>query len=73
MLELKIVDSIYSHFYFILLSIFLFFDLGLEISITLYVTVIIMITQSHVTQKNVEDSRIIILYYIIMTYNIYTF
>jgi len=70
MLELKIVDSIYSHFYFILLSIFLFFDLGLEISITLYVTVIIMITQSHVTQKNVEDSRIIILYYIIMTYNI---
>jgi len=70
MLELKIVDSIYSHFYFILLSIFLFFDLGLGISITLYVTVIIMITQSHVTQKNVEDSRIIILYYIIMTYNI---
>ena len=70
MLELKIVDSIYSHFYFILLSIFLFFDLELGISITLYVTVIIMITQSHVTQKNVEDSRIIILYYIIMTYNI---
>ena len=52
MLELKIVNSIYFCFYFIF-HLFLIWILGLEVSITLHMTVII---HSHMIQKVIKDS-----------------
>jgi len=72
------------YFYFIF-YLFLFSNLELEVSIydshkivtqcnTIsyigYMSYVI-ITQLYVTQKNIKDSRIIILFYILIVYNIY--
>jgi len=59
----------FSYFYFYFIY-FLIFGLRVKVSITLQ-TIIQHNIASHTTQKNVEDSRTIILYYISTAYSIY--
>ena len=84
-LELWMIDSIlFLFFYFILISftlLYFTFNLGLGFSMTVKnchmtwysVKKIGHMSWSHnyISQKNVEDSRIIILYYMLMAYNIH--
>ena len=64
--------SVYINFrvglYFLFYFNFLILDLGLGVSMILYITVTypshvtVIVTQSYVTQKNIESSRTMILY-----------
>jgi len=78
--ESKTIDFIYFHFLF-----HFYFIFGLRVSIilhiivtnchtmghgvTLWSQVTSMVTQSYITQKDIEDSRTIILFHILMICN----
>ena len=62
MSELKIIDFIY---FILFLFIFLFLDLELGVSMMSHFMV--TVTQSHITQKNIKNSKTITLYNIFTT------
>ena len=65
----KLYLFLFYFLFFILFSIyFSYFVLGLELEVIIMSHITVMVTQSHVTQKNIKDSGIVISY---SMYNIY--